>query len=247
MPDLILQNVTIDDATIYGGVSGGVSVSFNSGVYRTASGYALNGRSGWTLNTVAPTSYDDGYALVSGIIPSGTSWFWNNIAYTSLYIGTNGYIPFGAGSSIINPGVNSSIQAIFLCPADNYWGTNGANGNGNTASGVAYKKGTTSTGLNFFSINMMGYKYLSTSTDRGWELNCFYDSNNSNQYIEIIWGPAHNNTDTFTFGLYYGTTTLAVPASGVLAANRSYCFSSSNKGVSWTAHGLGSWSGVGTF
>ena len=40
---------------------------------------------------------------------------------------------------------------------------------------------------------------------------------------------------------------LGITASGVLAANRSYCFSSSNKGVSWTAHGLGSWSGVGTF
>jgi hypothetical protein len=111
---------------------------------------------------------------------------------------------------------------------------------------MAYKFGTTSTGYYFFSVNMQGWAYGTSYTDRSWEINCFWNADNSKQYIEIIYSPAFGSNYSGTAGVYggssvgYSGTTYATP-------DKSMAFSSTNKGVNWTLAGQGSWTGVGTF
>lgn len=231
-----------------GGTPPPPTITFSAGVYRTmGTGYALNGRSGWTLGTLTPSSYDDGFAgPFTGVMPGGTSVYIDGISYTQYYVSSNGYLTFGSGSGAIISSP-SGPSGFFFDPGDNYWGTNGANGTGNTPSGFAYKFGTTSTGLYFLCANMMGYAYGSPSIDRGWQLNIFWDSANTNQYVEFVYSPALGSIST-SVGVRNNTTATNYIATGfVPAANTSYCFSTANKGVTWTAVGAGSWNGVGTF
>ncbi len=210
---------------------------------RTMSGYAPVSRTGWTLGTLIPSSYDDGFAgPYTSVMPAGTSWFMNNTAYNSYYVSSNGLLTFGAGTA---SGTLSALS-IAPCPGDQYWGRNGSNIGSSNQQGMAYKFGTTSTGYYFFSVNMQGWAYGTSYTDRSWEINCFWNADNSKQYIEIIYSPAFGSNYSGTAGVYggssvgYSGTTYATP-------DKSMAFSSTNKGVNWTLAGQGSWTGVGTF
>jgi hypothetical protein len=226
-------------------VSGLPMPTFNSGVIRTGTGWASGGRSGWTLNTVVPNgaNYDDSWALMTAtVMPVGTSWFMNNVAYTTYYIGTNGYITFGTGITSYSPAQIYTTPGLYPTPIDNYWGTNGANGTGNTANGAAFRYGTTSLGYNFFSVNLQCYAYGATGTDRSWEINCFYNADNSVQAVEFMYSSTFSNGTT-----QQGVYSNAVYAGSTLpSASTSFGWSSSDFGVTWTFNGTGSFS-VGTF
>jgi hypothetical protein len=174
-------------------------------------------------------------------MPVGTNFYFNNVAYNQYYVSSNGYLNFGSGSGLINS-APTAPAGFYLLPGDNYWAANGANVNAvNTPSGFAYKFGTTSNGWYFFSANMMAYAFNAPGNDRGWELNCFWNATNTEQYAEFIYSPALSSTGTP--GVY--TT---VPISGSTASlGVSNAWYSTDKGVTWTQAGSGSWGGVGTF
>jgi hypothetical protein len=210
------------------------SPAFASGVQKAPSGtYTLRSANGWTnasAGMFTVNSYDDGLTSnFSGIIPAGTSWFWNNVAYTSQIIYANSYISW------------SGAQDLLFYAGDQYWGTNGPNGTGSSNAGLGYKSGVTAGGWNYFYMNLQGYQYGATGSDRTWEAHFVYNSDNSIQYIEIIVPATVNSPGSFTEGPTSPTNnrqnlfTLAgstVPASGV--------WSSTNKGVTWTFLGSGS-------
>jgi hypothetical protein len=231
--------------------------TFNAAVNRPMWGLYSNGRVGWNFSAELPvhtggggTNWDDGFSLLSQatyrVITPGLSWYMGNIPYTQLYVGTNGYITFSNSyADWLNPQVPvTSASGIWACPGDQVQGTNGANGTGNTASAIAYRKGVTITGWQFFSINMQGYYVGSTSIDRSWEINCFFNYNNSVQLVEIVYHPFFGPNYTGTAGISTQTNTFT--SSTTPAAGLTLSFSSVNKGVTWTYAGQGSW-GVGTF
>lgn len=216
--------------------------TFTVGTYRAGTGFVSGGRVGWTLNTIAPNNYDDGFAQITGtLMPVGTSWFMNNVSYTNYFVSTNGYVNFGTGSGNIVTSIQG-VVGLYLCPSDNFWGTNGANGTGNTPSGLAYRYGTTSLGYNFFSLNMQAYAFGAPSTNRSWELNCFYNADNSAQAVEYIYSSSFSNASS-NQGVYtngsYGSLTTGTP-------NISLGWQSSDKGIIWTFQGAGRFN-VGTF
>jgi len=212
-----------------------------------AAGGNVGNRTGWTLGSLTPTSYDDGSAgPYSDIIPSGKSWYMNGVAYSQLYISSNGLISFGAGwgSTTAIP----TLQCIAAFPGDQYWGTNGANAGVNTPNGVAYKSGVTSTGINYFRINMRGYQYGSSYNDRSWEINCFWTNETPpRQYVEIVYPNTVNNISAYTNNPgIYGSSWVSL-SSSYATPNNSVALQSSDYGTTWTVLGAGSWSGTGTF
>lgn len=219
--------------------------TFTVGTYRAGTGFVSGGRVGWTLNTIAPNNYDDGFAQITGtLMPVGTSWFMNDVSYTNYFVSTNGFVTFGTGSGIIPYGVQATV-GLYLCPSDNYWGTNGANGTGNTPSGLAYRYGTTSLGYKFFSLNMQGYAYGNSSIDRSWELNCFYNDDNSAQAVEYIYSSSFSNASAnqgvYSNAIYSSSTT------GTSSISLGWQSSANpNKGTVWTFQGAGRFN-VGTF
>ena len=91
---------------------------------RVAASAALGTRTDFTLGTLTPSSYDDGFAgPYTNVMPVGTSWFMNNTAYNSYYVSSNGQLLFGSGSA------STTLQALSIgaCPGDQYWGRNGSN------------------------------------------------------------------------------------------------------------------------
>lgn len=231
--------------------------TFNAAVNRPMWGLYSNGRVGWSFSGNQPTSdgssvnYDDGYTFLSQsvykVIAPGLSWYMGNVPYTELYVGTNGYVTFSASYIEFNiTGPQISPSGIWLCPGDQFQGTNGANGTGNTASAIAYRKGVTSTGWQFFSINMQGYQFGTPTNDRSWELNCFFNYDNSVQLVEMVYSPTFSSVTAYTgtAGISNGSSTSfpnPTPSAGLTLS-----FSSVNKGVTWTYAGQGSW-GIGIF
>jgi len=210
---------------------------------RVAASAALGTRTDFTLGTLTPSSYDDGFAgPYTSVMPVGTSWFMNNTAYNSYYVSSNGQLLFGSGSAA------TTLQALSIgaCPGDQYWGRNGTNNGTSAPAGMAYKFGTTSSGYYFFSVNLQGWKYNTSYADRTWQVNCFWNADNSKQYIEILYGPQFLQDYTGTAGVHGGSA-VTYSGSTYALAGKSMAFSSLDKGINWTSHGQGSWNGVGTF
>ena len=215
-------------------------------------GYALYGRAGWTLGTISPSSYDDGFAgPFQNVMPTGTVWYMGGTAYNTYYVSSNGYLTFGGGSGAIISGVGN-ILGFYLCPSDNYWGTNGTNTTfGNTPSGFAYRYGVTSQGYNFFSANMMAYTYGQVGNapapggDKGWEVNCFWNYDNSIQMVEFVYSPAFGYI-TGSIGIKGTYATAVDRATFQPSPNTSIMFSSTDRGVTWNYQGRGSFT-VGSF
>lgn len=231
---------------------------FNAAVNRPMWGYYSYGRVGWSFSGNQPVAadnatvnYDDGYTLLSQsvykVISPGLSWYMGNIPYTQLYVGTNGYVTFSGSYTpfgISSPQTNES--GIWLCPGDQYQGTNGENGTGNTASAIAYRKGVTSTGWQFFSVNMQGYQYTVSNNDRSWEINCFFNYDNSVQLVEMVYSPFFSSVNAYTGTAGISTQTSTFVSTTTPAAGLTLSFSSVDRGVTWTYAGQGSW-GIGTF
>lgn len=218
------------------------SLAFTS-TSRVAASAALGTRTDFTLGTLTPSSYDDGVAgPYTSVMPVGTSWFMNNTAYNSYYVSSNGQLLFGSGSA------STTLQALSIgaCPGDQYWGRNGTNNGSSAPAGMAYKFGTTSSGYYFFSVNLQGWKYNTSYNDRTWQVNCFWNADNSKQYIEILYGPQFLQDYTGTAGVHGGSA-VTYSGSTYALAGKSMAFSSLDKGINWTSHGQGSWNGVGTF
>jgi hypothetical protein len=198
-------------------------------------GYAPNGRSGWTTGGLSPTDNDDGYAgPYANVMPAGTNWYMNNIAYNQYYVSTNGFLSFGSGS-IGNNTVNPALAGLYPIPGDNVWG-----------NGFAYKRGISSAGWYFFSGNVTGSAY-SSGGDRSWEINCFWNADNSQQYVEFVWssgGPAY--WAGTNYGISNGVTVFQTNTPTPTPSMTSYAWSSTNRGVTWTG-APGSWTGMGTF
>lgn len=224
--------------------------TFNTSVNRTFAGYGLGARLGWSYGAEVPSSYDDGYAFFDSItypiIPYARYWYMNGVGYNTYYVSSNGYLTFGSGSGAIISAPQTSPAGFYLCPGDNYWATNaGTNGTANTPNAFAFRRGVTSNGWQFFSANMQAYTFGNTSNDKSWELNCFFNSDNSVQFVEFTYGPVFGSGGyTGTAGVSNGS--LIYTASTTPAANITLSFSSLDKGVTWTYAGQGSWS-VGTF
>jgi hypothetical protein len=233
--------------------------TFNAAVNRPMRGLYSNGRVGWNLSAELPvptqggaTNWDDGFSLLSqatySVIAPGLSWYMGNIPYTQLYVGTNGYITFSASYSQYNiVGPQASPSGIWVCPGDQDQGRNGPNDASiSTASALAYRKGVTSTGWQFFSINMQCYQHGVPTNDRSWEVNCFFNYDNSVQLVEIVYSPTFSSVNQYTgtAGISTGSTTF----NSIHSSNAGFTlnFSSVNRGVTWTYAGTGSW-GVGTF
>ena len=93
----------------------------------------------------------------------------------------------------------------------------------------------------------MAYAFGNVANDLGWELNCFWNADNSSQWVEFVWSPAFGSWSG-SFGIYTGLTTYSVANTTFQpAANKSYGWSSTDKGITWTNNGNGSWTGMGTF
>jgi len=206
-----------------------------SAAYRTMTGYAPSGRSGWTNGGLSPTDSDDGYAgPYANVMPAGTNWYMNNIAYNQYYVSTNGFLSFGSGSSG-NGTVNSALAGLYPVPGDNLWG-----------NGFAYKRGTSSAGWYFFSGNVTGSAY-DGSGDRSWEINCFWNADNSQQYVEFVWFPdGPGGWAGNYYGITNGVTVFYTNTPAPTPSMTSYAWSSTNRGVTWTG-APGSWTGMGTF
>jgi hypothetical protein len=213
--------------------------TFVSGVPYRSPGGTIGNRTGWTLGTLTPGNYDDSFA---GPYSLPYTWYIGGVAYTTYYISTNGYITFGSGSgNIITAPQN--LTGIYLTPGDNYWGTNGANGTGNSPNAIAYISGTTNfSNCTYFRLNMQGYAYGNSGVDRSWELNLILNNTTAAQYFEMVFGSALSSGAS-SFGIYNGSTIIQSGAAPL--SNVSYCFSCTDgTGTSWTYNGAGSFSNV---
>jgi hypothetical protein len=233
--------------------------AFNAAVNRPMWGYYSYGRVGWSFSAEisSPTglpntiNYDDGYSFLSQsvykVITPGLSWYMGNTPYTELYVSTNGYVTFSAGySAHLISGPQVSPSGIWCCPGDQIQGTNGDNTGLSTPSAIAYRKGITSTGWQFFSVNMQGYQYQNITNDRSWEINCFFNYDNSVQLVEMVYSPFFSSVSAYTGSAGISTGSSTFTSSTTPAAGLVLSFSSVDRGVTWTYAGQGSW-GIGTF
>ena len=212
---------------------------FASSVLRTPGG-TIGNRTGWTLGTLTPNSYDDGYA---GTYSIGGTWYMNNVGYTTFYISSNGMVTLNGGNGGIfsTPQSGTNSVGFWITPGDNYWASNAGNGS-NAPDGVAYKTGTSSSSsYNYFRINMQAYAYGNSGIGRSWEMNVIWNPTTNAIYVEFVY-PSTILSAATAIGLYTGATVYQNAITP--GANTSYCYSSTDGGVTWTVHGYGSFSNI---
>ena len=211
---------------------------------------ALPGKQG---TAIASTAGDDTF---TGPYPLGFQWNMFGTVYDQVYVGTNGYLTFGGGSSKFSPLVLGEIEfpAIYVKYTD-LWQALGV---GNTplstgeTPGLYLSEGTVGK-FNFWKMRFVGTHYnrrnqKPTVPAYQYEVTLFSDG--VNQYVEMIyentWKSANFNGDLgFITGIARGKQG-TVPGTGVQVSyedilnNTSHVFYSTSNGGNWQYAGRGS-------
>jgi len=172
--------------------------------------------SGWT--GAQNTSFDDAYI---GPVPLPFTFYHSGVGYNSVYIGSNSYLTYGAGSNAFNSlsSSNPALPKYFLGSADNSYQRVSY-----IASGTDYFRnryeGTASTSGTVGNPNIV------------YEVTHFNpDMTSGNNVIEVLVGK-HSRT----IGLFGVANTTTYWTSGTIAANQSYVFVGSATGNNHTIY-----------
>jgi len=183
------------------------------------------------LGSGGATSYDDWQLIQNenvddGFVESGGFGFnikINNVSYDRCYIGSNGYITFGAGFS------DSGVTTTYPPYAKILFASN------DVSSQRVFKKQSVTAG---------GYKYFAIRWEGTWdtfgiigsptivtEITFYQLFNNGSQYIEARYGLKDLY---FTATLAICRTTGQLGNSATAAANSNYVFTGNNTGTTWS-------------
>lgn len=165
----------------------------------SAISYAPNGTTGLTL--VVDTNVDDSYYSVN--LPFPITFL--NTSYSTIYVGTNGYITFTAGSSIYS-GMSASAPSgphVNIYPADR------------RLLKLYYARLNANTATDKFVIRQEGVDYTNQNIPNVWEVH-FYPNTN---YFDIffITTPGGNIT---TVGVSNGTSYITTVLDTALTGQR---------------------------
>lgn len=153
----------------------------------------------------------------------------NSLGYTNWYVGSNGYITGGAGSTVYSPidGTSPAIRKFLLAAADN-----------------SYKFVYSISGTNYFRVRYEGYASTDcTGTQIIYEFTFYRPDGMGNQYAVVVFGT--NGRTNGQFGVASQSAYL-LNNTGSLSANQSYLFTSNNSGLTWTLQAGWSLTGTGT-
>ena len=215
----VLASVT--DLTLTG-LAPEIGTGTAAGVYRLAFGTVApvlgattaTSYAGWTLDI--DESIDDGYSQFGGWPFSLTL---NEVAYNEVYIGSNGYLTFGAGSDEYGDiyFANPYLPKLLLGGGDR-----------------SYQRVFTKVGPDSVSLRWEGDYDTGASpgeSTRFLEVT-FFAPQGAEQFIEVRIGDFANPGGDF--GLFTEDTELA---SGTIEANTSWVFTGNQTGTEWTLTG----------
>ena len=211
---------------------------------------ALPGKQG------TPIASDAGDDTFTGPYPLGFQWNMFGTLYDQIYVGTNGYLTFGGGSSKFTPLILGELEfpAIYVKYTD-LWQALGV---GNTplstgeTPGLYLSNGTVGK-FNFWKMRFVGTHYNRRNqkpTVPAYQYEVTLYSDGINQYVEMIyentWKSANFNGDLgFITGIARGKQD-TVPGTGVqisyedILNNTSHVFYSTSNGGNWQYAGRGS-------
>jgi len=211
---------------------------------------ALPGKQG---TAIASTAGDDTF---TGPYPLGFQWNMFGTLYDQVYVGTNGYLTFGGGSSKFSPLVLGELEfpAIYVKYTD-LWQALGVGdtplSTGETP-GLYLSEGTVGK-FNFWKMRFVGTHYNRRNQKPivpAYQYEVTLYSDGVNQYVEMIyentWKSANFNGDLgFITGIARGKQG-TVPGTGVeisydsILNNTSHVFYSTSNGGNWQYAGRGS-------
>lgn len=168
---------------------------------------------GWT--TIISSKFDDA-AIASGSFDFNVRI--DGTFFAGCFIGSNGYVTFGSGSSAYSISAsNPSVPKVLFYPGDRaYFGV--------------YTRAGTGTGGKFFKIRWEGADYYTSSSSDSYVEITFFERRpaNASQFIEVRTGvlPNSGNLAIANASTYYAT--------GTSSAGSSYLFTGNATGTSWT-------------
>jgi hypothetical protein len=198
----------------------------------------------------------------TGPYPLGFSWNMFGTLYNEVYVGTNGYLTFGAGDSQWTPLLLGQLiaPAIYIeyCDLWQDYGINPSTGLRNTPLSTGETPGLFLSGgevgdFVYWRLRFQGSHYnerTSTTTVPAYQFEVTLYSDGTNQYIEMIyentWRGANFNGDQgFITGVALGRSG-STPGTGILVDdasiqnNTSHVFYSTSNGGNWQYAGRGS-------
>lgn len=168
--------------------------------------------SGWT--SLQNSSLDDSAVAA----PLAVEFTIANTTYTTAYVGSNGYLTFGASSTIFNVGTSSPpYPKIFFGAGDNSFQRVGYISTTDKYTKIRYEGNGATTGTLGSPGIVVELTFFSPALTE------------DQQYIELLVGN-HNRTSGF-FGIASASENYA---SGNIAANQSYVFVGNSTGTTWT-------------
>jgi len=173
----------------------------------------------WT--GIQNVSFDDGFI---GPVPLPFTFYHSGVGYTSVYIESNAYLTYGAGSNAFNSlsSSNPALPKYFLGAADNSY------------QRVSYF----TSGTDYFRFRFEGTAGTSGTVGNPnivYEVTHFNPSKTSgNSVIEVLVGK--HNRGTAAGGLFGTANTTTYWATGTLVANQSYVFVGSATGNNHTIY-----------
>jgi hypothetical protein len=210
-------------------------------------------------NVIASQAGDDTF---TGPYPLGFSWNMFGTLYDQVYVGTNGYLTFGDGSSDWTPLLLGYLTnpAIYIeyCDLWQDYGINSATGlrdiplsTGETP-GLFLSNGEIGNFV-YWRLRFQGSHYnqrTSATTVPAYQFEVTLYSDGTNQYIEMIYenawrGSNFNGDQGFITGVALGRSG-SVPGAGILVDdaniqnNTSHVFYSTSNGGNWQYAGQGS-------